>query len=430
MAKSKKTDSKFIKGIEDTRKSITILFTDIENSTRMWETRGDIKGRVLVNRHNQLLFPIIKKYRGKIIKTIGDSIMASFKEPGNAVKASIAMQQIIYRERQDDKRFNLKIRIGLHTGKALVEKDDVFGDVVNVAARVEAESLGNQILVSGSTASKLRNKEFNLEKYGSFSPRGKKAKVNLFECDWEEQDDLIEDINPSHMVSVMQQQKLELLVYMLVSFFTFAFVYQAHLKYLLADSETAALWLLNPVRLPQENPWLFVVLLILLLVPTILLFRIKLIPIYWMNILKGFNAFGITLIILYYLFRTVSFMPENNWKDVITESSHLFVEVLVDNAVIYEQPDNLSRKLNNGASGDLLLLNDVKKTADRTWNRVLVDVNQYGWIERISPPKVGVPELRVTFTSKYYLRLYDLYGFLLSCLAFIWGYKKFRIRPI
>lgn len=430
MAKSKKTDSTFIKGIEDTRKSVTILFTDIENSTKMWETRGDIKGRVLVNRHNQILFPIIKKYRGKVIKTIGDSIMASFKEPGNAVKASIAMQQMIDQERQNDKTFKLKIRIGLHTGKALVEKDDVFGDVVNVAARVEAESLGSQILVSGSTASKLRNKEFNLEKYGSFNPKGKKGKVNLFECDWEEQESLIGEINTSHMVSIFQQQKLELILYMLVSFITLAFIYQVHIKYLLADSETAALWLLNPAELPQENPWLFGGLAFVILLPSVFLFRMKVVPVYWMNTLKGINAFGISLIVFYYLFRAVNFVPAEYWSDAVRESNHLFVEVLINDARLYEAPNTDSKQIERASSGDLLLLNDIRKSADRTWNRVLLKNSNYGWIERVSPPRIGVPEQRVTYTSKYYLRLYDLYNFLFSCLAFVWGYRKFKIRPI
>ena len=124
-----------IRQIRRSRKPVTILFTDVEGSTRYWDTRGDVEGRLMIDLHNRLVYPVIKRNRGKIIKTIGDAIMASFKSPGNALKASIGIQQILDRRRKEDKTFRLKVRIGVHTGQALVEHKDVFGDTVNVAAR-------------------------------------------------------------------------------------------------------------------------------------------------------------------------------------------------------------------------------------------------------------------------------------------------------
>ena len=67
--------------IKRSRKIVTILFTDIEGSTLYWERHGDIKGRLMVDRHNRMLFPVVKRFHGKVIKTIGDAIMASFKNP-------------------------------------------------------------------------------------------------------------------------------------------------------------------------------------------------------------------------------------------------------------------------------------------------------------------------------------------------------------
>ena len=148
--------------ISRSRKPITILFTDIVDSTRYWDTKGDIKGRLMVDQHNRLVFPVIKKFRGKVIKTIGDSVMASFSSPENALRAAIGIQQSLQDYRNKNKRFKLEIRIGMHTGKALIEKNDVFGDTVNVAARVEGAAKANEILISGSTEKNISRSEYSL----------------------------------------------------------------------------------------------------------------------------------------------------------------------------------------------------------------------------------------------------------------------------
>jgi len=121
-------------------------------------SRGDIDGRLMVDYHNRLIFPVIKKFKGKIVKTIGDAIMASFSRSEQAVKAAIAIQQMLQKTRRQDKNFGLKVRIGIHTGKAIVEHSDVFGDVVNVAARIEQMGQGSEIFLSKNTADKIDKK--------------------------------------------------------------------------------------------------------------------------------------------------------------------------------------------------------------------------------------------------------------------------------
>jgi adenylate cyclase len=134
--------------INSSKQHVTILFTDIEDSTKYWDKFGDVQGRLMVDRHNRLLFPMVHKFKGRIIKTIGDSIMAAFAKPEQAMKAAIAMQQTMASERQGDVTFDVRIRIGIHTGDAIVEKEDIYGDIVNVAARVESVGKGNEIIES------------------------------------------------------------------------------------------------------------------------------------------------------------------------------------------------------------------------------------------------------------------------------------------
>src|SRR6188768_1864630 len=81
------------------RTEVTILFSDIKGSTSYFESKGDAEGLAMVQHHNSLLFPVIEEGGGRVVKTIGDAIMACFKDPGNAVKAAIRMQQVLEEDR-------------------------------------------------------------------------------------------------------------------------------------------------------------------------------------------------------------------------------------------------------------------------------------------------------------------------------------------
>ena len=154
--------------IRRSRKPVTILFTDVEDSTAYWDEYGDLDGRLMIDLHNRLVSPVIKRYKGKIVKHIGDSIMASFKSSRNALKASIAIQQILEKRRSEDAAFRLRVRIGIHAGKALVDGDDIFGDAVNLADSVKVLDKGNEIYVSSSTASLLQKEDLSLTQLGNF----------------------------------------------------------------------------------------------------------------------------------------------------------------------------------------------------------------------------------------------------------------------
>jgi adenylate cyclase len=118
-------------------KPVALMFTDIAGSTAYFEKKGDIAGRQMIQTHNDILFPIIKEHGGRVIKTIGDSIMASFNDPLKSVMSAVAMQKALSsynKGKQEDER--IKVRMGLHFGQAVVDERDLFGDVVNTSARV------------------------------------------------------------------------------------------------------------------------------------------------------------------------------------------------------------------------------------------------------------------------------------------------------
>ncbi|MBN2694089.1 adenylate/guanylate cyclase domain-containing protein [bacterium] len=164
---------------------VTVMFTDLKDSTVFFETHGDLQGRLLVEKHNRLLFPIIEKYNGVVIKTIGDAIMARFDFALEGVKASIEMQRVLAQYNKEN-RHPIRIRIGLHTGVALVEESDVFGDSVNLAARIEAKTEPGEISISKNTVHAISAfKNIQIKKIGEVNYKGKAESVETYSVLWE-----------------------------------------------------------------------------------------------------------------------------------------------------------------------------------------------------------------------------------------------------
>jgi class 3 adenylate cyclase len=166
-------------------KSVTLLFTDIVGSTEFFETAGDIAGRQMIQTHNDLLFPIIEDHGGKVIKTIGDAIMASFDDPGRAVQSCVRMQEaLLSHNSQIQERERIRVRMGLHFGQAVMDERDLFGDMVNTAARVEAKANGEEILISGELKEQLSAAGAPLVFLGSETVKGKKRKIDFYLVNW------------------------------------------------------------------------------------------------------------------------------------------------------------------------------------------------------------------------------------------------------
>ena len=172
--------------IEKYRRNVAIIFTDIKGSTAYFEKYGDAAGLMMVNECTGMQSRIVEYFEGKVIKTIGDAVMARFDDCEKAVLAAVEMQRQIERgneTRQDaDKVY---IRIGLNYGLGIVKSDDVFGDVVNVASRVESAAAPEQILISDALQQQISGSSKVKTRFlGKFAFKGKGEERDVFEVIW------------------------------------------------------------------------------------------------------------------------------------------------------------------------------------------------------------------------------------------------------
>src|ERR1039457_5592547 len=129
--------------------TVTFLFTDIEGSTRLWETQREAMAQALP-RHDALLRQCIESRDGHIFKTAGDAFCAAFDTAASAVEAALAAQQTLGRERWPEAAVN-RSRTALHTGAAEMRDGDYFGPPLNQVARILAVGHGGQTLLSAIT---------------------------------------------------------------------------------------------------------------------------------------------------------------------------------------------------------------------------------------------------------------------------------------
>ncbi len=128
----------------------TLLLTDIQDSTWLWEHHPE-EMEVVVPDHHRLVGEVVLRLRGWVIKSTGDGIMALFRDAADAVDAAVEIQQEV-RARRWPGIGELRVRIGLNSGRCKVTDGDVLGRLPNLAARLQAAGHGGQILLSGTTA--------------------------------------------------------------------------------------------------------------------------------------------------------------------------------------------------------------------------------------------------------------------------------------
>ena len=134
---------------EAPHQSMAVLFADITDSTKLYNTLGDAAARVVINGCLLAVADVAERYRGRVVKTIGDEALCIFRRADDAVLAASAMQPEVEARRPGN--CAIQLHIGLQYGPVLLEEHDVYGDTVNVAAYLTALAAAEQILTTDAT---------------------------------------------------------------------------------------------------------------------------------------------------------------------------------------------------------------------------------------------------------------------------------------
>jgi class 3 adenylate cyclase len=132
--------------------SLTFLFSDLKDSTALYDRVGDLVAFDLVNEHFRLLQDIVASEKGAVVKTIGDAVMATFATPDRAVAAAIRMREAMSDLAAQRQHQGLLLKIGIHEGPCLAvtlnEQQDYFGQTVNIASRVQGLAASRSIVAT------------------------------------------------------------------------------------------------------------------------------------------------------------------------------------------------------------------------------------------------------------------------------------------
>lgn len=134
--------------------SLTFLFTDLKGSTDLYERVGDLVAFDIVREHFQVLHEIIAAESGAVVKTIGDAVMATFPAPDRALAAALRIREAMRSLNAQHKSEDLLLKIGIHEGPCLAvtlnDRQDYFGQTVNIASRVQGMAVSRSILATGA----------------------------------------------------------------------------------------------------------------------------------------------------------------------------------------------------------------------------------------------------------------------------------------
>lgn len=169
---------------------LAVLFADIAGSTKLYDTLGDARAKILIDECIRLMRDIIGRYAGRVIKTIGDEVMCVLPDADSGHLAATDMQLKISAlpAVSEVKR---AIRVGFHFGPVIEENNDVFGDTVNLAARMSGLAKGMQIITTLATVQQLSPAlRGSTRRIAALSVKGKGDDIEVCEVIWQDGDDL------------------------------------------------------------------------------------------------------------------------------------------------------------------------------------------------------------------------------------------------
>lgn len=161
--------------------NLAIVFTDIKGFTERTSRQTLEENQRLLQVHNDLLAPLFKAFGGRIVKSIGDAFLVTFESPTQAVLSGIAIQdRLWHHNRQTPEPEQLHVRVAVNVGEVRLESNDVFGEPVNIAARVEGIAEAGEVYFTEAVYLSMNKAEVPSQEVGAFDLKGIPGKIRVF----------------------------------------------------------------------------------------------------------------------------------------------------------------------------------------------------------------------------------------------------------
>ena len=186
------------------------MFADVAGSTTIYENMGDELAKERISNALDTLIAITKRHKGTLVKTIGDEILVYFTDVDMAILAANTIQKVM----EDDNKpetIGVSIRIGMHFGSAILEANDIFGDTVNVAARIASMAKARQILCTEEIALLVKSAELSnsMRPFDRIRVRGKSEPLDIYMFSWEAEGDITNMATASSFTNPARQKQGE-----------------------------------------------------------------------------------------------------------------------------------------------------------------------------------------------------------------------------
>ena len=162
-------------------KHLTIMLTDIKGFTS--KTASSSRNQVfeMIEKHKQLVLPVVQKFKGTLVKTIGDAFLVTFDSPTDGVLCGIAIQDVLKAHNSDrtsdDK---IEIRIAINSGEVTLTDSDVYGDAVNITARIESIAEAGEVFFTEAVYLAMNKKEVPSSEIGYRQFKNVPEKIKVY----------------------------------------------------------------------------------------------------------------------------------------------------------------------------------------------------------------------------------------------------------
>lgn len=192
---------------EAQQEEFTIMFADVADSTGLYESLGDVEAQFVISQALGIVRDMVQRNHGTVIKSAGDDILCLFHKADHALNASISIQEALSEEELLD-GLQVSMHIGIHSGMGLLTEGDVFGDTVNVAARVTTAAKAGQILTTRDTVERLSSGlDACTRKYDEVRVKGRMRHVEIYDVMWRNSGDVtgVMNLDRLHAVGTVLQ---------------------------------------------------------------------------------------------------------------------------------------------------------------------------------------------------------------------------------